>query len=140
MDDYSAWIRRAEAFVRQLDYLPGRWGVSVAVEPPVRDSEADELAKVLPFGLPTPLRRLYTEGAAKCHCRYHWSPNPEDLTRLEAVFPHEMSFYGGAEFIPWTELLEAHGIHSWWDGQDEDFSPEQAAAVTIWRQTMPFIH
>lgn len=137
---YASWIRRAETFVRGLRHLPGRWGISVAIDPPLSDSEADDLARVLPFGLPTSLRELYTKGAAKCQCRYHWSPDGEHLREVHAVFPHQMSFYGGAEFIPWDELLNAHEIHSWWDDEDDNLTQEQLAAREIWRQTIPFIN
>jgi hypothetical protein len=136
---YSPWIRRAESFVRHLNHLPGRWGISIAIEPPLPASEADELAKSLPFGLPTPLRALYTEGAARCRCRYHWTPDENCLPPVQELFPYETSIYGGPEFIPWNKLLDAHAVHTWWDGLDEDLTKEQAIAREVWRHTIPFI-
>jgi hypothetical protein len=137
---YSSWIRRAESFVRRLNHLPGQWGVSVAVEPPITDAEADELAKTLPLGLPLPLRELYTKGAAKCLCRYNWTPDDPRLIKVHSVIPHQRSFYGGPEFIPCTELFDAHGMHSWWDGQDDQLTESQMQAVEVWRHSVPFIH
>ncbi len=137
---YSSWIRRAESFVRQLNYLPGMWGISVAIDSPITTDEADGLAERLPFGLPAPLRELYIDGAARCRCRYYWTPGEDYLPQVQEVFPHEMSFYGGPEFIPWTDLRDAHGIHTWWEGADDDVTDEQANAREVWRHTVPFIN
>lgn len=137
---YSSWIRRAEAFVRQLNYLPGRWGISLSIGPPISEAEADQLHQTLPFGLPAALRRFYTQGTGKCSFRYTWEPDKKVLLQLQEVFPHQMSYYGGAEFIPCSELLDAHGIHTWWDGSPDDFKEAKAAALRMWRNTIPFIY
>lgn len=136
---YASWIRRAESFVRRLNYLPGQWGISVAIEDPITTSQADELDKELPFGLPAPLRELYTEGAGRCKCNYRWKPNEEHLHLVRDVFEHELSFNGGPEFLPWTELLEAHGMHDWWGGYDDSPPGIEAAALNVWRHSVPFI-
>jgi hypothetical protein len=78
--------------------------------------------------LPAVLRQLYTEAAGGCKCRYHWTPDKEQLSELEAVFLYEKSCCGGAEFIPSGELLETHGIHRWFDGREENL-PEALARV-----------
>ena len=49
MTDYLHWARRAEEFIRNLDYLPGQWGVSVAVAPPLPIPDADALKSTLSF-------------------------------------------------------------------------------------------
>lgn len=138
-DGLRSWLQRAEAFVRQRKDLPGTWGVSVSMEPPITNAEADLLAAKLPLGLPAPLRTLYVEGAAQIECRYHWRPLKKNLRAIEDVFPHESSFYGGAKFVPWTELLNVHGIHEWWDGVDDDPSEDVLRAREVWRHTVPFI-
>ena len=138
-EELRAWLQRAESFVRQLNYLPGEWGISVRVEPPISDAKADRLAAKLPLGLPAPLRALYVEGAAAFKCTYHWKPPKSRLPLIEAALPHQYSFYGGARFIPCEELLSLHGIHTWWDGVEAE-SEEQEAAREVWRQTVPFIN
>jgi hypothetical protein len=138
-EELRSWMHRAESFVRQLNYLPGEWGISVSIEPPITSDEADRLAATLPLGLPAPLRMLYLEGAAKFKCRYHWTPREDMLRRTGRIFPHQRSFYGGPSFIPWSELPDVHGIHSWWDGWDDPSTEDQRKAREIWRQTVPFI-
>ena len=98
------------------------------------------MAETLPLGLPEPLREFYTEGAGECRCRYHWSPGKDDLPQIQEIFPHQMSFYGGPELIPWNELREAHEIHHWWDDLNENVTEEQEKARDAWRHTVPFIN
>ena len=74
MLDYARWLKNAEEFVRGLDCLPGQWGVSVAIEPPLATTAADELRNTLPFGLPSPLYDLYAVGSASCRCTYYGHP------------------------------------------------------------------
>jgi SMI1 / KNR4 family (SUKH-1) len=135
----AAWIHRAESFVRQLNYLPGQWGVSIAVDPPATSSQVDEVAKTLPFGLPESLREIYANGAARCRCRYYWTPDDEHVVQLDSVFPHQRSFGGGASFVPLANLLDAHDVHTWWNGYGDMPAKGQAAMRDRWRHTIPFI-
>jgi hypothetical protein len=135
LDSVSAWFRRAENFVRGLNRLPGQWGISISVEPPVeisRDDDADT-------ALPAPLLRLYTEGSARFSCQYHWKPDSTDLSRLSELFPHQYSFYGGAEFIPWDDLPREPGVDWGWFDEDHH-TAEEKLADDIWKRTFPFIH
>jgi len=106
MIDYAEWLHRAEDFVRGLNYLPGQWGISLDVEPPLPKAKADELREVLPLGLPSPLYDLYTTGAATYRCTYHWSPDQSHLPLVGRVFPHTYTLHGGAQFIPAFELKD----------------------------------
>ena len=134
-----AWMRRAESFVRGLNHLQGEWGISVSIEPPITAAEADRLAAELPLGLPAPLRMLYLEGTGRFDCRFHWSPRKDVLPQTERVFPYQQTLAGGPAFIAWNELLQVHGIHTWWDGLDDPSTEEQQKGREIWRQTVPFI-
>src|SRR5688572_17162000 len=98
LENVSAWFHRAERFVRRLNQLPGQWGISVSVEPPVDCSEFDSMAGGFAYKVPPLLRRLYTEGSAKFQCRYHWRPDAKHLPEANALFPHQYTFYGGPEF------------------------------------------
>jgi SMI1 / KNR4 family (SUKH-1) len=122
-----------------LNYLPGGWRISIAIEPPISNGDLEDLAESLPFGLPNSLRRLYTEAAAKFCCAYTWTPDAETLAQFQSVFPHESDLYGGVRFIPCTELLEAHGIHTWLEGIDDQPTKAQQLARGKWQHTIPFI-
>jgi len=128
MTDYSPWVSRAVRFTRQLNYLPGQWGISVSVAPPLSEKEADDLHDDLPFGLPAPLRAFYVTGSASCRCTYHWSPYDADLARVQKVFPSQRSLYGGARIVPACDLKTAHGIHSWFDPASEEETEEEREA------------
>lgn len=136
-DSLAGWFRRVEHFVRHLHRLPGQWGISVSVEPPVKLASEDDVHRAA--ALPPPLVKLYTEGSARCRCRYHWEPASEDLPRIGELIPHQYSFYGGAEFIPWDELPLTPGVDwGWFD--EENHTEEERRADAVWKQTLPFIH
>jgi hypothetical protein len=140
MIDYSRWLSRAEAFVRGLDYLPGKWGVSIAVEPPLTASAADELGRTLPLGLPSPLYNLYTTGSASYRCTYHWSPDKAYLPLVEQVFPHQYSLYGGARFISAAELPDRQAsVRSWATEWDAPADAPPRPGWELWHQAIPFL-
>lgn len=130
---YAGWIRRAERFVRDLNHLPGQWGVSIAIEPPVTAAEVDALAQSLSGGLPHSLRELYSQGASRCECTYHWTPRQEDLPGVFEVFPDEMSLGGGPAFMTWSEFRDELPR---WSSRNLD----AARIVSGWQRTIPFIH
>lgn len=131
------WLARAEQFVRPASRLPDEWGFSVTIEPPLSEHDADELAKTLPLGLPAPLREFYTQVTSGCECTYHWTPTEANLRLLKDVFPHQYSVYGGVRIISASRLLDAHGMHSWW--QDVAGREDLRSQWEIWRQCVPFI-
>lgn len=140
MLDYAHWLKRAEDFVRGLGNLPGQWGVSIAIEPPLARRAADELRNRLPFGLPAPLYDLYTQGSASYRCAYYWSPDEAHLPLVGEVFPHTYSLYGGARFIPACQLADAHAsVRSWargWNGTP-DGGPRPSWEA--WQESIPFL-
>lgn len=137
---YGEWIRRAEAFARGTHHLPGTWNLSIAIGPPVSEAEIEETASQVPYGLPPQLRRLYTEGAGHCRCSFYWEPERDQVGILKDVFPEEVGYAGGPEFISWSDLPgEARFIQTWWDGLEIDGNEEQLQAREIWSRTTPFI-
>ena len=138
--DLRAWTRRAELFVRNLTYLPGRWGISISVEPPISGEEVDRIAAQLPLGLPLALRRFYTEGASKLNCTYRWEPPEEVASRLESILDGEDYVFGGARILPCSNLLSHHDIAEWpWGGADTELTAEQKKDQRVWQRTVPFI-
>ena len=140
MLDYSEWLQRAEDFVRRLNYLPGRWGISVAVEPPLSRAAADELCEVLSFGLPSPLYDLYSRGSASYCCTYNWELDESHLPLVGQVFPQTYSLYGGARFLPAAELKDTFAsVRAWatkWDATADD---PPRPGWELWHQCVPFI-
>lgn len=137
--DIKSWLGRAESFVRQLNYLPGGWGIAVEIEPPVSAEQADELAAELPLGLPAPLRSLYVDGAAAFKSTYYWKPNVDSLPKIQEVFPYQSTLMGGPDFIPFHELKNAHSIHEWCDCFPNADTPEMKRAIDVWHNTVPII-
>jgi hypothetical protein len=140
MTDYPGWLRRAETFVRCLDYLPGQWSITIAVEPPLAKTKANELRENLPLGLPACLYDLYTIGSASFSCTYSWKPDESHLRLVEPILPHQYSLYGGAHIVPAAELEDVqYAVRSWMRGWGTSNSSPPKPGWEIWDQCVPFV-
>jgi hypothetical protein len=135
--DVPAWFRRAEHFVRGLHGLPGRWGISIKVAPPIASSDFSLIEAEFSYELPSLLRKLYTEGSAEFSCCYSWTPDTKHLPQVNELVPHHYSFYGGPKFIPLANLPRSIGVENWFDA--EGMTDDEKGAAITWEQTLPII-
>ncbi len=139
MIDYAAWIRRAESFVRQLNRLPGQWGMSIRIRPPISTDAADKLAASLPLGLPGPLRDFYTTGSSNVCCRYFWEPGDKYQRKVDKVFLYQHSLWGGPELIAAEDLADEHCVQEWFCGAEDLLGENSKDVLAVWQNTVPFI-
>jgi len=137
--DWLPWLQRAERFVRRTCDLPGRWCMTIAIEPPLDSANAARLDRVLPHGLPELLRDFYLTASACADCSFSWSPDELRLAALAEVLPHQRSIYAGPKICSAAKLEEEQqGLMGWAEIFDE-MGGHGPATAQVLRDSVPFI-
>lgn len=65
MLDYQAWVHRAIEYVNAIPRLPGEFGISGSVQPPIDALKVDRLAERCRLPIPDSLCRLPSIGPSQ---------------------------------------------------------------------------
>lgn len=98
--DYPLWIDRLRKFTGKLHQLSGEIDVIAEISPTVSEEMLSYISRKWKGGLPTALRRFWSEGASGIDCKYSWRPQEGDLPRLQEIFESTDSICGGVRFEP----------------------------------------
>lgn len=128
MFDYTGWVQRAEAFIKNVALFGNcdELRVEIAIEPPLNDSELQQLQANFKMPLPLELQRFWTTASRHCDCSYY-------------VENDAGIFYGDPSFLNAVELpKETVSCRNWAEGW-ADSCPEDPAQEALWLQSIPFI-
>ena len=135
--DYSAWLMRAERFVRSLGHLEDELSISIEPAPPIPPRELGQYAAQLDLKMPRSLVAFYTTASAGVRLHYSWKPWNERLPLLRQIFEHEYSIYGGARFTAPGSLADhcqgCIDISAAWAERSSE-----PTVVEAWKHALPF--
>ncbi len=138
MFDYGEWLRRAIEFTNSLRRLPGDLSIEGSVQPPLTQSEVDDLAKLSRLPIPDSLRQFWMTATGDSGLRYSWSILPQFESQLVVACGDRFSdhVWGGPEFLTAKDIAElTHDLPSWAEGM----RPQYPKDSRLWDHSLPII-
>ena len=104
MVDYQDWLHNTEEFLRGLIRLPGRISVHAGIQPPVQDDCFCDSLEPGECNLPPEVVRFLATGTRRCSINYQWTPPPEFQSHLSALYPNQLTLFGGGDFCEFDKF------------------------------------